>query len=552
MFGEKWALFAATSLLSLVLAVGTLATAAEPASLTGKVSSDQEGFMEGVLVTAQKEGSTFAYTVVTNARGEYSFEAVKVDPGRYTLKIRAIGYQGGGSAEVAAGQPTTMDLKLTQVKNINDQMTNGEWMASFPGDDAQKLALSSCVNCHTLQRVVQSSHDTEQWLKVMARMAQYSNNSAPKKPQRRVAKTDPTERFGPGATKLAQYLSTINLSRGARLGYELKTLPRPRGKGTEVVITEYKLPRPTMMPHDVITDDKGIVWFSDFVTNVLGSLDPKTGKVTEYPYPTLRPGFPEGALDLESDRDGNLWLALMFQGGIAKFDKATSKFTVYAVPERLRKDNTQISMVAPEGHHVDGKVWMNDDSTGGHYRVDLKTGQWEEFDTFAGLTGKHYTYGIDADAENNLIFNDFGPEAESVGRIDAKTGKITVIPTKTKTSRPRRGHLDAQGRWWFGEYFGGVVGMYDFKKGEMKEWKVPTAFAAPYDAVLDRTGMIWTGSTNTDRIVRINSETGEAVEYLLPNHTNVRRVFVDDRTDPPTFWVGNNDGTAILKLEVPK
>jgi len=29
-----------------------------------------------------------------------------------------------------------------------------------------------------------------------------------------------------------------------------------------------------------------------------------------------------------------------------------------------------------------------------------------------------------------------------------------------------------------------------------------------------------------------------------------RRVFVDNRTTPVTFWVGNNHGASIVKVEV--
>jgi len=39
------------------------------------------------------------------------------------------------------------------------------------------------------------------------------------------------------------------------------------------------------------------------------------------------------------------------------------------------------------------------------------------------------------------------------------------------------------------------------------------------------------------------------VNYLLPHETNIRRVFVDDSTARPTFWVGSNHGAAIVKLE---
>ena len=41
-----------------------------------------------------------------------------------------------------------------------------------------------------------------------------------------------------------------------------------------MLITEYDLPRRTIAPHDVMTDAAGIAWYSNFVENTLGRLDP--------------------------------------------------------------------------------------------------------------------------------------------------------------------------------------------------------------------------------------------------------------------------------------
>ncbi len=75
-------------------------------ALTGTVSSTEEGPMEGVLVTAKRDGSTIAITVVTDAKGHYGFPAARLDPGHYTLRIRAVGYDldGKPSADIAAGK----------------------------------------------------------------------------------------------------------------------------------------------------------------------------------------------------------------------------------------------------------------------------------------------------------------------------------------------------------------------------------------------------------------------------------------------------------------
>jgi virginiamycin B lyase len=50
-------------------------------------------------------------------------------------------------------------------------------------------------------------------------------------------------------------------------------------------------------------------------------------------------------------------------------------------------------------------------------------------------------------------------------------------------------------------------------------------------------------------VTRLNTGTGEMVDYLLPRSTNIRRVFVDNTTTPVTFWTGSNHGASIVKVE---
>jgi len=89
----------------------------------------------------------------------------------------------------------------------------------------------------------------------------------------------------PRAKAAADWLATVNRSRSPLHTYPLKTLPRPTGRATRVIVTEYDLPRKSIEPHDVILDRDGMVWYSDFGAMSLGKMDPKTGKVTEYPIP---------------------------------------------------------------------------------------------------------------------------------------------------------------------------------------------------------------------------------------------------------------------------
>ncbi len=517
--------------------------------LIGRVTSAQEGPMEGVLVSARRDGSPITVTVVTDKTGRYGFPAERMAAGHYALAIRAIGYELATPAgvDVDSERPVNADLTLATVADISGQLTSTEWFASMPGTAEQKRPLIECMSCHTLERVVRSKFTADEFVGVLKRMANYANNSTTTHPQPRIVERSvPDDR----ARKVAEYLATVNLSGADRWAYALKPLPRPTGRATRVVITEYDLPRATIAPHDVRTDAAGFVWYSNFVEPYLGRLDPRTGAHEEFAYPLPKPDFPAGALALEPDGDGNWWLALMFQSGLAKFDTRTRTFRLYPLPPELAGDTAQQSMVMPRQSHVDGKVWTNDVNSHAILRLDLATGAYEKVDPFADMpVGRnHSPYGMVADKDNNLFFMDFGDE--SVGRIDAKTFRGTIYPTPTPRSRPRRTMLDDKGRLWFGEFAANKLGMFDTAHESFKEWDVPTPHTYPYDAYLDRNGELWSGSMSSDRVLRLDPQTGAAVEYLLPHQTNIRRIFIDDSTTPVTFWAGNNHHAAIVKLEL--
>lgn len=150
---------------TLVPAALVRAQSQPPAALTGHVTSEAEGAMEGVVVSAKKAGSTVTVSVVSDAQGRYSFPANRLSAGKYSLKIRAIGYDliGSTTADVTDEQTATVDLKLRKARNLAAQMSNAEWMMSLPGTEDQKAFLLGCVGCHTLERIVRSTHDADEW-----------------------------------------------------------------------------------------------------------------------------------------------------------------------------------------------------------------------------------------------------------------------------------------------------------------------------------------------------------------------------------------------------
>lgn len=549
----RTSLLVSAGMIALLLSAGAAGLEAQPqfsaAALSGTVTSAEEGPMAGVLVSAKQAGRPVTVTVVTDRQGRYHFPAVDLRPGAYALSIRAAGYRLAHVTAVTVGsaRPAAADLRLTKVADLAATLSDAEWAMSVPGTDAQKRALLNCNSCHSLQRIVTSRFTAGEFIPIIQRMrTAYTNNTTPLNPQRRMdARTLPS---ADSVRPYAEYLASINLSSGKR-SYRLKTFPRPVDEaGT--VITEYDLPRRIIEPHDVIVDAKGLVWFSDFGENVLGSFDTKTLKESEYKIPVMKPGYPMGGLDLETDASGAIYEAMMHQGGVAKFDPSTKAFTMIPIPPQYNDAATQQSFATAMG--ADGKEWIKDTGSGRILRYTAATGTWEAFGPFMSpVSGKRIdVYGVNADSKNNGYFMDFTDKGgEFIGRIDAVTGAVTHYRTLSDDSRPRRSRFDAQDRLWIGEYGGNAIGMLDTKTGKMSEWKMPTPWTAPYDVAVDKHGDAWTGSMWNDRVVRLDPRTGRTVEYLLPRSTNIRRLFVDDRGGAPVLWIGDNHGAAIIKLE---
>jgi streptogramin lyase len=551
MRSTKLSLLAGASLAAFFIHAGMSAQAQTAPALSGQVTSAEEPTMEGVVVSAKKEGSNVTVSVVTDDKGKYSFPAARLEPGKYTVSIRAAGYNldGAKSVDVAAGGATA-DLKLVKTKNLSAQLSNAEWLVSAPGTEKQKAFLGSCVGCHTLQRIFTSSHPADEWPAIFARMGTYSPGSQPTRPQL-IPTGGPRserERVRPDIAKAAaEWLAETNLSNGER-SYPLKTIPRPKGKATKVVYTEWDLPRKQSQPHDVILDKDGQVWYSDFAWQFIGTLDLKTGKVTEYPLPVMKEGSPVGSLQVAADPWGNFWLANMYQGGLIKFDPKEKKATAFPYPKEWQTPSTQSTMVAPIRADVDGKIWTNNQETHHIYRFDVKTEKYENLGEAADAQGnKINAYGIPPDMQNNVWLLEQGNTR--IGLLDAKTNVAKIWPTPIANSKPRRGRVDSENRLWFAEFGGNAIGMFDPKTEKITEWKIPTPYSAPYDAEVDKNGRAWTGSMNNDFVSRVDSKTGDIVEYLLPRPTNIRRVFVDNTGAQPALLVGSNHGASIIKVE---
>src|SRR5580704_12874785 len=202
--------------ISLLLAATSASRAADkdaaPPSivLTGIVSSDAEGPMEGVLVKAKRVGGTITITVVSDDHGRYAFPADRLKPGEYTLAIRARGYDVPKTTVTVADKTTTSDLKLNKVATafvLAEQLSPAEWIMSAPAPAKPGISLSDCGSCHNLNHVFKSTYDVDGWMTTLLRMRNYERGPTFSHPRMSPFRSGPT----PRDHEFAEYLATINM-----------------------------------------------------------------------------------------------------------------------------------------------------------------------------------------------------------------------------------------------------------------------------------------------------------------------------------------------------
>ena len=225
------------------LSVGSQTPARVGSALTGRVTSAAEGAMEGVLVSAKREGSNMTITVVSNASGAYAFPQDR-------LAARSVCQSAFGPRDTYCrgrkrswrSKPATaaeLDLRLEQASILEKalQLTSAEWLYSYPLPEETKFAtLRDCTRCHSQSKPAMSTYDARTAAYVVQRMI-YSSGSTPASfqlPAGNVANWGRPEGImgtEPSAFnhQQAAAVAAINLSKGV-WQYPLKDVPATQGE----------------------------------------------------------------------------------------------------------------------------------------------------------------------------------------------------------------------------------------------------------------------------------------------------------------------------------
>jgi virginiamycin B lyase len=549
--------------------------------LAGIVRASDGKPMEGVTISARAVDSSIATSVYTNGSGKYYFPPLGA--GQYRVWAQAVGYEMARSElTITPGRNFQQNFTLKQLQNFEKQLSAVEWANSLPSDSPQdrrmNMALNQmCSTCHISGYLLSKRFDAAGWRMLIDFMIETQTGPA----------SSTRKLFQGYRDELVEYLTRVRGPNPSPM--KLQPLPRATGEATEIVVTEYDVPRgdkpdyvithngsdwsegipsryENNVLHDAVVAGDGKIYFSDATTpeRTLGKLDPKTGRVTNYKLAD-KDGFAIATHGAAVDPSGNIWLTNNTEGSILKFDPKAEQFQRFPLPDSIKARAT-ISVAVDSK----GVAWAT--HANGAMRLNPATGEYTEF---KAVTPGGFPYGITVDAEDNAWFAQLA--ADRVGYVNGKTGEVGEVILSPRddvpiTDRdreiskltgtvnnlpviyqkgPRRMGADRSGDTvWIGEFYAGRLLKINIHTKKLTEYPLPNTNSHPYSTAVDKNHMVWINLQNSDRIAKFNPFTEQFTEYPLPSlATDLRFIDVDNSTEVPTVWLPYFRVNKIAKIE---
>src|SRR5438270_1901499 len=496
------------SFLAFLALIIACSLSARAASVTGTVKVLGGDPYMGAFVQAKNQQNNMLYSVLSDKQGHYRIESLPA--GSYQIQIRAVGYKAEpqSGVKLAADQNISFDFALQSGTVRWNDISLYQGHKLLPEGKGKDVLVGNCMVCHGFQNVMSLTPRTEAgWRDRISYMRKavwwqlprfddekadavvsylthmFGNDStAPRSPADVPGYKDTVRTFSEEAMNIVYVEYDVSGSKGlpwsATPDKDGNLWMPYYGRGNEVArlnpntaeVKHFLLPfEDSAGVHSSVPTPDGTVWFTEFALNRIAKLDPQTGKISEYQDSGDVPGERPRKHTARVDAHGNVWTS---GSPVTKFDPTTGKFTHF--------------MDAPS------------------------------------------SYGITFDKHGNTWFVVLKIDG-TLGRIDAKTGKVTHWSPPTH-GRPQRLDIDSNGIVYFSEREGSKIGRFDPKTETFKEYPLPGPAGTPYAILVDKDYTVWYNSNDQDTIGHLFPDTGKIVEYPFPqSDVLMREMFLDSK-----------------------
>jgi streptogramin lyase/mono/diheme cytochrome c family protein len=550
--------------------------------LAGAITSASGQKLEGVTVSAKRDGTTITTSVYTDQDGNYYFPPLA--DGKYQVWAQALGFETAkGAVDLSATSKHNIALKpMTDREAMIRQLPSELLVAALPEeteDDARikKIFTNNCTACHSPGYALQFRFDEAGWNKIINLMkvvpgtgvypgAGAKSNQIMEHNQKQLAAYLARAR-GPGESSMKfvpRPRPTGEAARAVWTLYDLQINP-DAGIGTQVKYnpndgTDWSLGTTSklgQLPHDGNIDAEGNLYFTSNNPNKLvtvGKVDAKTGEV-KFLKVNRADGLAANAHGITRDAEGNFWFDVNpGRRSLGKLDPKTEKITVYQTPQNMSPLGGAVTL------DVDGKGFIWASAPDGAVRFDPKAEKFADFKSktpYQNPKGTGMTYGAAGDRDGNGWWAQMA--MDTIGRGDPVTGAITEVKLPAVkeaidqlkpedrafyenfnelsfnspvpwSQGPRRMGTDKNADvLWVGNSWGSSLARINTKTGETTIVPFPDKTMQPYHIAVDNNHNVWGNLWTSDQIVKFDPTANKWTTFELPvRGTEIRHISLGD------------------------
>lgn len=212
-----------------------------------------------------------------------------------------------------------------------------------------------------------------------------------------------------------------------------------------------------------INNKKGLIWFTEQLTNAIWSFDMNTHSFKEYPLKTPN-AFP---FDITLDQNGNVWFTELFANKIGELNML-GKLTEISIPSTGDPEPSGIATQA-------GNVWFT--LPGIESVASYSGGNFTFFALSKFIACPQYTCpaAIAVDPQGNLWMTFHGPNLISeFNPITHYFRTISASVPPLETSLPYFIETTQNGDVWFNEHYGNAMALFEPLSNTLIEYETPT------------------------------------------------------------------------------
>ena len=378
--------------------------------------------------------------------GKGSFGSKNLPAGEYSLQIRAVGFSANPrpGVNLAADEKPSYDFALQKDMVRWSDISYYQASKLWPAAKGKELIAKNCTGCHLFQtRMASVRRDADGWrdrVEYMRTAMHFSTWNLTDQDADDIA-SYLTKLFGPD--------SVLPKSPAGMPEYK-ETLRPFSSDALNIVYVEYDMPGPSRMPFSSAPDKNGYMWISE-----------RGSHKQNYPARPLIPVRWAGlqrspiwglllSIQLHRPPNGSVWFTETAANKLGRWDPETRQITEYQDAYFPGKEGLQ---VGGQKHTTrldsSGNVWASGTPL---TKFDPETRKFTRFEELKS------TYDVEVDGKNgDDVWFTTGPGANTIGKVDRKTLKVSQWTLPTKNSYPRRMAIAPDGMIWVGEFNGGKL-----------------------------------------------------------------------------------------------